>query len=375
MRKILFIDRDGTLILEPDDFQIDSVEKLVFYPGVFKYLSKIAQWLNYELVMVSNQDGLGTAGYPEAVFTPIHDLILRTLKNEGINFSKIHIDKSFPEDNMDTRKPGLGMLQEYFSDDVDLSHSFVIGDRLTDIKLAKNLGCQAIQLSPSVGSPLNEMIPDELLSVMALSTNSWQDIWKFLSGKRRVAQVIRKTKETDIQINVNLDEAGPSNIKTGLGFFDHMLDQLALHSGTKMDIIVKGDLDIDEHHTIEDTAIALGTAFAEAIGSKMGMTRYGYCLPMDDCLAQAAIDFGGRPWLVWKVKFKREFIGDVPTELFYHFFKSFSDAARINLNIRAKGENEHHKIEAVFKAVARSIKMALKTDYESAGLPSTKGVL
>lgn len=375
MRKILFIDRDGTLILEPEDYQIDRVEKLVFYPGVFKYLSKIAQWLNYELVMVSNQDGLGTVSYPEETFTPIQDLIMRTLEGEDIHFTKVHIDKSFPEDNLDTRKPRLGMLQEYFSDDVDLSNSYVIGDRPTDIQLAKNIGCKAIQLSSSTGVSFNDAIPEELASVLALSTDSWQDIWKFLSGKRRVAQVVRKTKETDIRINLNLDQVGPSIINTGLGFFDHMLDQLALHSGIKMDVIVKGDLNIDEHHTIEDTAIALGSAFAEAIGSKMGMTRYGYCLPMDDCLAQAAIDFGGRPWLVWKVKFQREFIGDVPTELFYHFFKSFSDAAKINLNIKAKGENEHHKIEAVFKAVARSIKMALKTDFESAALPSTKGIL
>ncbi len=375
MRKILFIDRDGTLILEPEDYQIDQIEKLVFCPGVFKYLGKIAEWLNYELVMVSNQDGLGTASYPEETYTPIQNLIMRTLESEGIKFSKVHIDKSFPEENLDTRKPGTGMLTEYFSDDVDLSHSYVIGDRLTDIKLAQNLGCKAIQLISPNGASVNDLIPEDSLPVLALSTDSWQNIWKFLSGQRRVAEVVRKTKETDIHVHINLDEAGPSVINTGLGFFDHMLDQLALHSGVKMEVIVKGDLNIDEHHTIEDTAIALGSAFAEAIGSKKGMTRYGYCLPMDDCLAQAAIDFGGRPWLVWKVKFKREFIGDVPTELFYHFFKSFSDAAKINLNIKAKGENEHHKIEAVFKAVARSIKMALKTDFERTGLPSTKGVL
>jgi imidazoleglycerol-phosphate dehydratase/histidinol-phosphatase len=375
MRKILFIDRDGTLILEPEDYQIDRIEKLIFYPGVFKYLSKIAQWLNYELVMVSNQDGLGTASYPEETFTPIQNLIIRTLESEGVHFSKIHIDKSFPEENQDTRKPKIGMLKEYFSEDVDLSRSYVIGDRLTDIQMAKNLGCQAIQLSSPIGTSFNDRIPEELSAILALTTDNWQDIWKFLSGKRRTAQIVRKTKETDIQIKLNLDEIGSSNINTGLGFFDHMLDQLALHSGVKMEIIVKGDLNIDEHHTIEDTAIALGSAFAEAIGSKMGMTRYGYCLPMDDCLAQAAIDFGGRPWLIWKVKFKREFIGDVPTELFYHFFKSFSDAARINLNIKAKGENEHHKIEAIFKAVARSMKMALRIDFESTELPSTKGIL
>jgi len=375
MKKILFIDRDGTLILEPFDFQIDSIEKLTFYPGMFRYLGQIARWLNYELVMVTNQDGLGSESYPEEIFMPIHDLIMRTLENEGIRFSAVHIDRSFPEENASTRKPELGMLTEYLNGNIDLANSFVIGDRLTDIQLANNLGCKAIRLLPPGESGMAFDVPDGLKNVISLETPSWEGVWKYMAGNMRKAEVIRKTKETDIRINLNLDGAGKSEIHTGLKFFDHMLEQIAMHGGVELMIEVKGDLDVDEHHTIEDTAIALGAAFAQAIGDKKGMSRYGFCLPMDDCLAQTAIDFGGRPWLVWKVKFKREFIGDVPTEMFFHFFKSFSDAARINLNIQAKGDNEHHKIEAVFKSVARAIRMAIRTDFENAGLPSTKGLL
>ena len=375
MKKVLFIDRDGTLILEPFDFQIDSIEKLTFYPGMFKYLGQIARWLNYELVMVSNQDGLGTNGYPEEIFIPIHDLIMRTLENEGIHFSAVHIDRSFPEENAPTRKPKLGMLAEYLTGNVDMANSFVIGDRQTDVQLAANLGCKAIRLLPPNQSDLDFSITDELKHVVTLEAQSWENVWKFLAGNMRKAEVVRKTKETDIQISLNLDGIGKSEINTGLGFFDHMLEQIAMHGGIELKINVKGDLKVDEHHTVEDTALALGKAFAQAIGDKKGMARYGFCLPMDDCLAQAAIDFGGRPWLVWKVKFKREYIGDVPTELFYHFFKSFSDAAQINLNIQATGDNEHHKIEAVFKAVARAIRMAIRIDFENTSLPSTKGIL
>lgn len=375
MRKVLFIDRDGTLILEPFDFQIDSIDKLTFYPGMFRYLGQIARWLEYELIMVSNQDGLGTEGYPEEIFMPIHDLIMRTLKNEGITFTAVHIDRSFPEEKTPTRKPELGMLKEYLDGNIDMSHSFVIGDRLTDIQLAANLGCKAIRLLPPDQSDLALKIPNALQSVIVLETPTWEGVWKYMAGNMRKAEIERKTKETDIRISLNLDGTGKSEINTGLKFFDHMLEQIAMHGGVELKIIVKGDLDVDEHHTVEDTALALGAAFAKAIGDKKGMARYGFCLPMDDCLAQAAIDFGGRPWLVWKVKFKREYIGDVPTEMFYHFFKSFSDAARINLNIQAKGDNEHHKIEAVFKAVARAIRMAIRTDFENASLPSTKGTL
>jgi imidazoleglycerol-phosphate dehydratase/histidinol-phosphatase len=375
MRKILFIDRDGTLILEPYDFQIDSIEKLTFYPGMFRYLGQIARWMNYELVMVSNQDGLGSEGYPEEIFLPIHDLIIRTLENEGIRFSAIHIDKSFPEENAPTRKPALGMLTEYLNGDIDMANSFVIGDRLTDVQLAANLGCKAIRILPPDQPGTAFTVPDSLIPVVALETPTWEGVWKFIAGNMRKSEVVRKTKETDIRISLNLDGNGKSEINTGLKFFDHMLEQIAMHGGIELKINVIGDLEVDEHHTVEDTALALGKAFAEAIGNKKGMARYGFCLPMDDCLAQAAIDFGGRPWLVWKVKFKRDYIGDVPTEMFYHFFKSFSDAAQINLNIQAKGDNDHHKIEAVFKAVARSIRMAIRTDFENASLPSTKGTL
>lgn len=378
MKKVLFIDRDGTLILEPPvTFQVDSFEKLEFYPKVFSGLGKIARELDFELVMVTNQDGLGGAGYPYENFTGPHELMLKTLKSEGIEFSDIHIDRSFPHENLATRKPGVGMLQKYFSSEYDLTNSYVIGDRLTDVNLAKNLGAKAIyMLNPDdpgkAESSLNER---EMKELVALQSTDWEEIYTFLKlGERRVKHR-RKTNETDISILLNLDGTGKSSISTGIHFFDHMLDQLARHGQLDLDITVIGDLEVDEHHTIEDTAIALGECFNQALGNKTGMERYGFCLPMDDCLAQAAIDFGGRNWLVWEAEFNREMIGKMPTEMFYHFFKSFTDAAKCNLNIKAEGQNEHHKIEAIFKAFAKAIKMAKKRNGENAVLPSTKGTL
>lgn len=362
MRKILFIDRDGTLIVEPPDQQIDSLEKLEFIPEVFEGLSKIMKSKQYELVMVTNQDGLGTETFPENSFWPAHEKMIRAFENEGISFKNIHIDRSRPEDNLPTRKPGIGMLKEYFSPDIDLANSFVIGDRLTDVQLAQNLGAQAILFRKSTGKPVSGHV-----------TNSWKEIAELLTKPRRKASVHRKTNETDIQIQLNLDGSGQSTIETGLGFFNHMLDQLARHGGLDLNIQVKGDLHIDEHHTIEDTALALGDTFLQALGNKRGIMRYGFLLPMDDCLAQVAIDFGGRPWLVWDAKFNREKIGEMPTEMFFHFFKSFSDTAKCNLNIKAEGENEHHKIESIYKAFAKAIKMAVKVEGHE--LPSTKGVL
>ena len=364
MKKALFIDRDGTLIIEPEDYQIDSLEKLEFYPGVFKWLSKIAEELDFELVMVTNQDGLGTTSFPEETFWPAHNKMLTALENEGIVFDTILIDKSFPEDNKPTRKPGTAMLTNYMNGGYDMNKSYVIGDRLTDIELAKNLGCKGILLN-------NTAELGELKEYCALVTDSWKAIYKALTV--RESEIIRKTNETDIRIKLNLDGTGESNIDTGLAFFDHMLDQLARHGQMDLDISVKGDLEVDEHHTIEDTAIALGEAFAQALGDKRGISRYGFMLPMDDCLAQVAIDFGGRNWIVWEADFKREMIGKLPTEMFYHFFKSFSDGARCNLNVRAAGTNEHHKIEAIFKAFARAIRMAVKR--EGNALPTTKGVI
>lgn len=362
MKKVLFIDRDGTLILEPVDEQIDSLEKLEFYPGVFQYLSRIAGELEYELVMVSNQDGLGTSSFPEETFWPAHNKIIKAFKNEGVVFSDILIDRSFPQDNLPTRKPGVAMLTNYIKGDYDLENSFVIGDRITDIQLAVNLGCKSILLSSNSDSNAT------------LSTNEWEVIYRFLKFQPRIGKVTRKTSETDISIEINLDGKGKGNISTGLGFFDHMLEQISRHANIDLEILVNGDLHIDEHHTIEDVGIALGEAFLKVLGKKKGIERYGFLLPMDDCLAQVAIDFGGRPWLVWNVDFKREFIGDVPTEMFMHFFKSFSDNAKCNLNIKAEGENEHHKIESVFKAFARAIKMAILKG-EGTGIPSTKGTL
>jgi imidazoleglycerol-phosphate dehydratase / histidinol-phosphatase len=371
MRKVLFIDRDGTLIIEPPDEQIDSLEKLEFYPRVFTWLSRIARETDYELVMVTNQDGLGTDRFPESNFWPAHEKMMKALEGEDIKFSNVLIDRSFPHENKPTRKPGIGMLSEYLSGKYDLKNSYVIGDRLTDVEMAKNLGAKGILIKDnSLESKLKESRLDDFC---ALTTQSWEDIYKFLTNVSRNSTVNRKTKETDITIKLNLDGSGKSNMVTGLGFFDHMLDQLAKHGNVDLDITVAGDLHIDEHHTIEDTALALGDAFLQALGNKRGIERYGFCLPMDDCLAQVALDFGGRPWLVWDAEFKREKIGEMPTEMFFHFFKSFSDTAKCNLNIKAEGTNEHHKIEAIFKAFAKSIKMAVKKDGNQ--LPSTKGTL
>lgn len=369
MKKALFIDRDGTLVIEPpEDYQLDSLEKLEFYPGVFQHLSKIARELDYELVMVTNQDGLGTGSFPEDTFWPAHNKMLKAFENEGIVFNDILIDKSFPEENLPTRKPGTGMMGKYMAGEYDLAASFVIGDRKTDIELAKNLGTKGIFIAPADVAPFDQ-------EVQVLQTDSWQKIYEYLKGGARKGAVKRKTHETDIAISLNLDGTGKTNIDTGIKFFDHMLDQLGKHGLIDLNIKVIGDLEVDEHHTIEDTAIALGEAFAQAVGNKMGMERYGFCLPMDDCLAQVGIDFGGRNWIEWDAEFKREMVGKMPTEMFYHFFKSFSDASKSNLNIKAEGVNEHHKIEAIFKAWAKAIKMAVKRDVEKMILPSTKGML
>ncbi len=376
-KKVLFIDRDGTLIKEPADEQIDSFEKLIFYPGIFTYLGKIAKELSYELVMVTNQDGLGTESYPEDTFWPVHKFIMATMEQEGIVFDKVLIDKTYPHENADTRKPATGLLTDYFSEEYDLQNSYVIGDRLTDMELAKNLDAKGILIQNNLNLGVNEITVDQkkVRSVIALETGSWEAIYQYLVGKNRIASHTRNTKETQITIELNLDGTGISDISTGLAFFDHMLDQLARHGQLDLSLKVAGDLEVDEHHTIEDTAIALGEVFYEALGSKLGIERYGFCLPMDDCLAQAAIDFGGRNWLVWEADFKREKIGDMPTEMFFHFFKSFTDGAKANLNIKAEGTNEHHKIEAIFKAFAKAIKMAVKRDQEKMILPSTKGML
>ncbi len=363
MKKVLFIDRDGTLIKEPADEQIDSLEKLEFYPGVFQNLARIVRELDYELVMVTNQDGLGTALFPEENFWPVHQKMLQAFKNEGVVFSEILIDRSFPEDKSPNRKPEIGLLTHYCKGAYDLSQSYVIGDRLSDVQLAQNLGAQGI------------FIGADKAENAVLSTTSWQEIYQFLAQQPRVAKLTRNTKETQIALTLNLDGNGKSSITTGLGFFDHMLEQIARHGQFDMDLRVKGDWEIDEHHSIEDTALILGTAFAEALGTKKGIERYGFTLPMDDCLAQVALDFGGRPWLMWDAEFKREKIGGMPTEMFLHFFKSFSDAAQCNLNIKAEGQNEHHKIESIFKAFAKSLRMAVKQQANNFSIPSTKGVL
>ena len=379
MRKILFIDRDGTLIKEaPPTYQIDTFEKLEFYPDMFTWVRKIAKDLDFELVMVTNQDGLGTASYPEDTFWPIQNFVLKSLENEEIIFSNIHIDKTFAADDIPTRKPGTGMLTQYLNNpEYDITGSFVIGDRITDIQLAKNLGCKAIWLNndPLLGAEEISKTDQHFEEIIALETTSWKSIYEYLRLGQRVIQHERNTNETNIRILLNLDGTGVANIDTGLNFFNHMLEQLCRHSGIDITITVKGDLHIDEHHSIEDTAIALGEAFALALGDKKGIGRYGFALPMDDSLAQVAIDFGGRNWLVWHADFKREKIGDVPTEMFYHFFKSFSDAAKCNLNIKVEGDNKHHKIESIFKALAKSIKMAVKRDVDNMQLPSTKGIL
>jgi len=369
MKKVLFIDRDGTLIWEPPDtFQIDSFQKLRFIPGVFTWLGKIASELDYELVMVTNQDGLGTDSYPENTFWPIQNFMLQALENEGIRFSDICIDRSFEKENKPTRKPGTGLLEKYLTGNYDLKNSYVIGDRITDVKLAANLGSKCIFLK-------NYDDPKGYEEKISLMTFSWEEIYNFLKLPSRKAQTIRKTKETDITIELDLDGSGKASIETGLNFFNHMLEQIAKHGNIDLTIKAKGDLHIDEHHTMEDVGIALGETFLKALGDKRGIERYGFTLPMDDCLAQVALDFGGRSWTVWEAEFKREKIGDVPTEMFFHFFKSFSDAARCNLNIKAEGSNEHHKIEAIFKAFAKAVKMAVKRDAGNMELPSTKGVL
>lgn len=363
MKKALFIDRDGTLVIEPPvDYQLDSLEKLEFYPGVFQWLARIARELDYELVMVTNQDGLGTSSFPEETFWPAQNKIIQALQNEGVTFKDILIDRTFPEDNAPTRKPGTALLNAYIYGDYSMEESFVIGDRITDLLLAENLGAKGVFIGEPIDSPA------------ALSTTSWEDIYLFLKEQQRTASIRRTTNETNIDLQLNLDGTGKSNINTAIPFFDHMLEQLSRHGNIDLMLNVNGDLEVDEHHTIEDTALALGEAFRTALGSKKGIERYGFLLPMDDCLAQVAIDFGGRPWLVWDANFQREKIGEMPTEMFMHFFKSFADAAQCNLNIKAEGQNEHHKIESIFKAFAKSIRMAVaKTN--GTNIPSTKGIL
>ena len=375
MKKVLFIDRDGTLVLEPEDYQLDAFNKLIFYPQVFTYLGKIARELDYTLVMVTNQDGLGTESFPENTFWPVHNLLLKSFEQEEIFFEEVLIDRSLPKDSAPTRKPKTGMLTQYFDDShYDLANSYVIGDRLTDIELAKNLNAKGIFIKKNETLVANEAF-GSLNETIVLKTKSWEAIYDFLKLEQRITVQKRATYETDINLSLNLDGSGKSNISTGIVFFDHMLDQLARHGGMDISLQVKGDLGVDEHHTIEDTAIVLGEAFAAALGNKLGIERYGFCLPMDDCLAQVAIDFGGRNWLVWEAEFTREMIGQMPTEMFIHFFKSFSDGAKANLNIKAEGTNEHHKIEAIFKAFAKAIKAAVKRDLDKMILPSTKGSL
>ncbi len=372
MKKALFIDRDGTLVIEPPvDYQLDSFEKLEFYPKVFRNLGFIRSKLDFEFVMVTNQDGLGTSSFPEDTFWPVHNLVLKTLEGEGITFDDILIDRSFPEDNAPTRKPRTGMMGKYLTGEYDLANSFVIGDRATDVELAKNLGCKAILLQENT----DILKEKDLEPYCILATTDWDKIAEFLFAGERTAEVRRATKETDIYVRLNLDGSGKCDISTGLGFFDHMLEQIGKHGGIDLTAQVKGDLEVDEHHTIEDTAIALGECLYQALGSKRGIERYGYCLPMDDCLCQVALDFGGRAWLVWDAEFRREKIGEMPTEMFLHFFKSLSDAARMNLNIKAEGQNEHHKIEGIFKALARAMKMAIRRDIYHFEVPSSKGCI
>lgn len=379
MKKVLFIDRDGTLIHEPEDYQIDSLEKLEFYPESLFYMAKIGKELDYELVMVTNQDGLGTEKYPEDSFWDIQNFILKTLANEGAEFKEVLMDRTFPEENSPNRKPKTGLLEnEYLNnEEYDMANSLMIGDRLTDMEFAFNFGGKGIFIDTheDLGSEELNTKMEKLENVIVLRTDSWKKIYEFLKLKDRTAEIKRKTNETDIFIKLNLDGTGKSEISTGIAFFDHMLDQIARHGQMDLEIDVKGDLEVDEHHTIEDTGIALGEVFSMALGNKLGIERYGFCLPMDDCLAQAAIDFGGRNWLVWDADFHREMVGKMPTEMFYHFFKSFTDGAKANLNIKAEGSNEHHKIEAIFKAFAKAIKMSVKRDTEKMILPSTKGML
>ncbi|WP_299311335.1 bifunctional histidinol-phosphatase/imidazoleglycerol-phosphate dehydratase HisB [uncultured Aquimarina sp.] len=379
MKKVLFIDRDGTLVLEPPvDYQLDSLEKLEFYPKVFQYMAKIAEELDYELVMVTNQDGLGTDSFPEDTFWPAQNKVMTAFEKEGVVFNAVHIDKTFAHENADTRKPRTGLLTEYFDKEkYDLENSFVLGDRITDMELAKNLGAKGIFLSedPQLGADEIETDTKAISESIALTSTDWKEIYEFLKLEDRVAEITRNTNETKIYIKLNLDGSGKNNISTGLHFFDHMLDQIGRHGAMDLTVLVDGDLHVDEHHTIEDTMIALGELFYKTLGNKLGIERYGFCLPMDDCLAQAAVDFGGRPWLVWDADFKREKIGDMPTEMFFHLFKSFTDGAKCNLNIKAEGDNEHHKIEGIFKAFAKAMKMAVKRDSNKMFLPSTKGML
>lgn len=376
MKTALFIDRDGTLIVEPPvTYQVDTLDQMTFLPGVLRNLYFIRKNLSFDLIMVTNQDGLGTDVYPQKNFDTVQAKMLETLSGEGISFDAIHIDKSFPEDNLPTRKPGTGMLKQYMDGSYDLKNCFVIGDRVTDVKLAQNLGCKAIFIAPSVEEGASMVEQEGLSDACAKVVTCWDQISEFLFAGERVATVQRTTKETDIFVKLNLDGTGKCDISTGLGFFDHMLEQIGKHSGCDLTVHVKGDLHVDEHHTIEDTAIALGEAILKTLGDKRGIERYGYCLPMDECLCSVALDFGGRPWLVWNAEFKREYVGDMPTEMFLHFFKSLSDSAKMNLNIKAEGDNEHHKIEGIFKALARSIKMAVKRDIYKYELPSTKGTL
>lgn len=371
-KRVLFIDRDGTIIAEPNNtFQVDTLDQLEFLPHVIRNLYFIRHKLDFEWVMVTNQDGLGTPVYPQENFDRVQHKLLQILESEGIHFDRIFIDKSFPEDNLPTRKPNTGMLTGYFNDEYDLANSYVIGDRLTDVELAANLGCKAILINENID--LTES--GDLASVTALQTGEWDRISEFLFAGERTATIKRKTNETDILVFLNLDGTGKADINTGLRFFDHMLEQIGRHSGCDLKIEVNGDLEVDEHHTIEDTAIALGEALLQSLGNKRGIERYGFTLPMDDCLCSVALDFGGRPWLVFEGEFKREYVGDFPTEMMMHFFKSLSDAARMNLNIRVEGENEHHKIEGIFKAFARAVKMAIKRDIYNYQLPSTKGKL
>lgn len=380
MKRVLFIDRDGTLIKEaPPTYQLDDFGKLEFYPDMFWYMRKIAAELDYELVMVTNQDGLGTGSFPEDTFWPVHNLVMKSLENENIHFTEVCIDRSFPDEHKSTRKPGTGMLTKYLGNaDYDIANSFVIGDRITDMQLAKNLGCKGfwLNIDASLGAAeIQDKIDALRKDTIVLESPHWKDIYQYLRLPPRIITHERNTNETKIAVTVNLDGTGKAAIETGLGFFDHMLEQIARHGNIDLDIVCKGDLHIDEHHTIEDTGIALGEAIVKALGDKRGIERYAFVLPMDECLAQVALDFGGRNWIVWDAAFNREKIGEMPTEMFFHFFKSFSDAARCNLNIKVEGDNEHHKIESIFKAFAKCIKQAVKRDINNNALPSTKGVL